>query len=123
MNRCEGCEGHGYVGPLRPNLPACQVCKGTGRGHVHAWEYKGVLPSTPTAVRECRGCDTLQATHIENLAEVKSSPYSVYGSPYSLSSHEFKFPKEYLAIADVTWSPCTEWEIGEVKRAMKGRKP
>ena len=60
-NRCDGCNGHGYVGPLRPNLPPCKVCGGTGRGHVHVYRFVPHVSGAPHLVgRICDGCGSAQ---------------------------------------------------------------
>lgn len=85
----------------------CQVCNGTGHGHVHAWEFRGYLrgeiapdhyfPSKRgVAVRRCAGCRIQQVTHGE--------------------MHHENAIKGYEALTDVMWVHADSVEMKEAKR-------
>jgi len=86
-SKCEGCEGKGYLSRATALALKCQVCGGTGRGHVHSWEFRGYRESE--AVRRCKDCSVQQVT--------------------TARMHREMAIKGYEAIADIPW--FQEWMV------------
>lgn len=93
-NRCDGCSGKGYAGELRLNSTPCVLCAGTGRGHVHAWRYRGALASSAAVGRTCDGCGKSQVAPAKDIQDAPKGYEAIWDAPWSEAA-----PSEYRELS------------------------